>query len=291
MDSIIDDIKSAFKKRDMLMRLILINILVFVPLLLLQVSLYLFNASPFFATLLDFIALPANIYKLPFRFWTIVTYFFTHIDIFHIFFNLLVMYWFGNVINDLIGEKKVLNLYILGGLVGGLVYIIGVNIFPALVTFQNSNLIGCSACVYAIVVGAATLSPNYLFHLILLGPVRIKYIAAFYVILSFAQTMGSNPGGNLAHLGGAMLGFIYIKQLKNGIDWGNFIWYLADVWNSLFNPKPKMRVVHRAPQSFTLNDNLPNQEEIDRILDKINVKGYSSLSKEEKDKLNKASQN
>ncbi|MFQ3575325.1 MAG: rhomboid family intramembrane serine protease [Cytophagales bacterium] len=291
MDSIIDEIKSIFKKRDMLIKLILINILVFLSLLLLQVSLFMFNASNIFASILDYVALPSDFNKIPFRFWTTVTYFFVHADIFHIFFNLLVMYWFGNVINDLIGEKKVLNLYILGGLVGAVFYILGVNTLPALAAYKSSILIGCSACVYAIVVGAATLSPNYLFHLILLGPVRIKYIALFYVILSFAQTMGNNPGGNLAHLGGALMGYVYISQLRKGNDWGNFIWYLVDVWNYLFSRKPKMKVTHRSASSFNLNQNLPNQDEIDRILDKINLKGYTSLTKEEKEKLNKASQN
>jgi len=292
MNSLLDDITSAFKKRDLLIKLILINIFVFIPLLIIHVILYLFNQNQIFEILLDFISLPANLNKLALRFWTVFTYSFVHVDVIHIFFNLLVLYWFGHVVLDLVGEKKVLSLYILGGLAGAVFFVAGINLFPGLKHYQNSYLIGCSACVYALVVGAATLSPNYRFFLIFLGPIKIKYLAAIYILLSFAQTMGNNPGGNLAHLGGALMGYIYITQLKKGNDLGKFLWRLA------FNFRKLTELIFRKNKAQytdkfnkTSYKSIPDEEEIDRILDKINLKGYSSLTKEEKEKLKKASQN
>jgi hypothetical protein len=156
------------------------------------------------------------------------------------------------------------------------------------------GMIGASGAVYAVVVGAATLMPNYTFFLFLLGPVRIKYIAAFYVILSFAQSIGSNAGGNIAHLGGALLGFIFVRQLKKGTDLGQPLTNMAEGIKKLFNRKPAMKVTyHRRDTtrpSYNTTAYTPNQDEIDAILDKISRSGYESLTKEEKQKLFRASQ-
>src|SRR5690606_29429054 len=135
--------------------------------------------------------------------WSIITYMFLHEGFFHILFNMLFLYWFGLLVNEYLGSRKLVNLYILGGLAGGLFFLLIYNIAPFFSDqVQGALMLGASAGVYAIVVGAATLTPNTSFHLILLGPVKIKYIAIFYVLVAFANSSGSNAGGELAHLGG-----------------------------------------------------------------------------------------
>jgi hypothetical protein len=186
----------------------------------------------------------------------------------------------------------------MGGLIGGLFYILIYNLIPFYQTrVQSSILLGASAGVFAVVVGAATFMPNYTFFLLFLGPIKIKYIAIFYVLLSFFQIDGSNAGGDLSHLGGALIGFLYIQQLKKGNDFGQPIVSLIQFIKSLFVRKPKIKVSYKSPrtdkkakgQGKSESSKSVQQDEIDVILDKISEGGYESLSKEEKEKLFNAS--
>ena len=157
-------------------------------------------------------------------------------------------------------------------------------------------MVGASAAVYAVLVGTAVLLPDYTFFLMFLGPVKIKYIAIFYIVLSFLGSVGGNAGGNVAHLGGALIGFVYIKQLQIGVNWGGWITTLLDWFKSIFVSQPKVKVtyrksdpkVHQAARP-TIKASKASQDEIDTILDKISDQGYESLSKEEKEKLFNAS--
>src|SRR5690606_26572563 len=183
--------------------------------------------------------------------WTLITYMFAHSmwDIFHILFNMLVLYWFGRVFVEYLGSDKLIALYILGGLTGGIAYLLIYNLNPEF--FGNAGMVGASGAIYAIVVGTAVLLPNYTFFLLFFGPVKIKYIAMFYVILSLLYVrQGVNLGGNIAHLGGALMGFIYIKQLQAGVNWGGWITVTLDWFKDLFKEKPKVKVTYRseAPQ-------------------------------------------
>ncbi len=208
---------------------------------------------------------------------------------------MLFLYWFGKLVEEYLGNRRLINLYILGGLFGGILYLIMYNLIPYYQLRQPVyGLIGASGAVYAVVVGAATLMPNYTFFLLLLGPVRIKYIAAFFVVSSFIGTIGANGGGNLAHLAGALVGFIFITQLKKGNDLGKPLTAIAEWIKDIAKPKPKIKVTHRTTVrngSVTSSSyGVPNQDEIDAILDKISRSGYESLTKEEKQKLFRASQ-
>src|SRR5690606_12869080 len=217
-----DNLRNAFKHSDnSLYKLIAINILVFFVVLVFRVFMTIGGLGNLYTTALSYLMMPASLPRLATQPWSIFTYMFLHEGIFHILFNMLFLYWFGQLIHQFLGSRKLANLYILGGLAGALFYVLIYNISPYFNTSLNSSLmLGASAGVFAIVVGAATLSPNTTFHLILLGPVKIKYIAIFYVILSFANSAGANAGGELAHLGGALLGYLYIVQLRKGIDLG-----------------------------------------------------------------------
>lgn len=303
MNSILDDFKNAFNRpNNGLMRILFINIAVFLALIFVRVILSFSGAADVYELILRQLMLPAALDNFIVKPWTLITYFFTHEGFFHILFNMLFIYWFGSLIMEFLGSQKLVNLYVLGGLAGGLFYILLYNTLPY---FEQqvgvSRMLGASAGVYAIVVGAATFMPNYTISLILLGPVRIKYIALFYVILSFAQSAGPNAGGELAHLAGAALGFFYIKQLQRGNDLGKPVEGFMNFIKSFFVKQPRVSVSYRNKTQKTStrssrsrhnnysSKSKSDQDEIDAILDKISESGYDSLTKEEKQKLFDAS--
>ncbi|MDF9800728.1 membrane associated rhomboid family serine protease [Catalinimonas alkaloidigena] len=298
MNSILDEFKNAFNRpNNGLMKILVINLVVFLALIFFRVILAFSGAGEIYELILRQLMLPAALDNFIVKPWTLITYFFTHEGFFHILFNLLFLYWFGSLIMEFLGSQKFVNLYVLGGLAGGLFYILIYNTLPYFAdAVDTSRMLGASAGVYAVVVGAATFMPNYTIALILLGPVRIKYIAIFYVILSFAQSAGPNAGGELAHLAGAALGFIYIKQLQSGNDLGKPLASFFSFIKSFFVRQPKVKVSYRNAQKKRSNgrptaDTQSKQEEIDAILDKISESGYDSLTKEEKQKLFDASKN
>ncbi|TPE43666.1 rhomboid family protein [Pontibacter mangrovi] len=298
--SITNDIKNAFRQpNNTLKQLILINVIVFVVLIVTRTILVLTNSSGIYSAMVRFLALNSDPVLFITRPWTLVTYFFTHEGFLHIIFNMLNLYWFGQLLREYLGDRKLLSLYVLGGIAGGVLYMLSYNFIPYFASHAAySFMIGASASVLAIVVGAATLLPNFAFNLILIGPVRIKYIAAFLVLLSISGAVGDNAGGNIAHLGGAFIGWLFIKQLQRGTDMGRPVLAVIDFFSGLFKRKPKLRVTHtrftggraRPNGSRSSGPVTPDQHEIDRILDKISSSGYESLSKEEKQKLFQASQ-
>lgn len=302
MSNIVDDVKREFaKSENALVKIILINTAVFLVLLLLKIILTLSQSSNVYLAVLDTLKLPASTNEFIHRPWTIFTYFFTHEEIFHILFNMLFLYWFGKLVDEYLGAKRVIALYMLGGIAGGVIYMVLYNVLPYFQSqIQDSRMLGASAAAFSVAVGASTLLPNYTFNLIFLGPIRIKFIALFYIILSLAQSLGENAGGNLSHLAGAVIGYVFIKLLQNGTDLGKPIYAIVNSWSRLFRKRPSMQVTYRERQVYR-NTNVysasssgtieaPDQIEIDSILDKISRSGYESLTREEKQKLFKASQ-
>ena len=309
MNGIFDDLRNEFNKTgNAVVKLILINVIIYVTILVLRTVFHYALSSQVYDIIMSQIKLPASLSSFAYKPWTLVTNFFAHEGFFHILFNMLFLYWFGQVIEEYIGGRRVVALYVLGGISGGLVFLVMYNIAPYLqVGLSGATLIGASGGVFAIIVGLATLLPDYTVFLLFLGAVRIKYIAAFYILLSVAELVGSNPGGNLAHLAGALVGFGFVRSLKNGVDWGEPIYAFLDFVNALFTSRPsrpKMPRRERTPEPTVASNNnkksksepvnsldsTPDQDEIDTILDKISKSGYESLSREEKQKLYKASQ-
>ena len=255
-----------------------INVLVFVSIGLISVVEFLFTRN---APIADWItihlSMPADLSSLASKFWTPFTYMFTHREVFHILFNMLWLYWMGRIFEDFLNQKQFTFTYLAGGLTGALLYLLAYNLFPAFSDqVQGSLILGASASVSAIVIASATLLPEYTVMLMLFGAVKLKYLALAYIVLDLISIAGSNPGGSIAHLGGALLGFIYIKQLQNGND-----------WSKLFQMRKKLKVVSRS--ASVLVKKLPDQEIIDKILDKISASGYESLTAQEKEQLFKAS--
>ena len=184
--------------------------------------LYVFSTVGGFDSIFLFIhdqfTIPPKFAEFITRPWTIVTYAFAHDlrGILHILFNMLLLYWFGKLVVEFLGNDRFIALYFLGAIAGGVAYLLVYNLIPFYIDRSGTfpGMIGASAAVYAVVLGAATNMPNHTMFLIFFGPVRIKYIAAIGVVLSFLGSAGSNAGGNIAHLGGAFIGYIYILQMR-----------------------------------------------------------------------------
>ena len=296
----LEEFKNAFQRHNNAhIQLIIINLMMFVVLGVIMVISKIGGFEELFSVIHDQFQIPARFSVFVTRPWTILTYMFMHdlTGILHILFNMLVLYWFGRLFVEYLGSDKLIALYLLGGLAGGIAYLLAYNTIPFFVTQSQTfsiGMVGASASVDAIVVATATLLPNYTFYLLFFGPVKIKYIAAITIFLSFLGTIGSNAGGNIAHLGGALMGFLYLKQLQTGINWGSWITVTLDWFKDLFKEKPKVKVSYRKERPTTSKAHPVNQpgftqEEIDRILDKISAGGYESLTKEEKEKLFNAS--
>ena len=294
----LEEFKSAFQRyNNAHVQLIIINVAMFVLLGVVMVITLIAGLDTAFEAIHNQVRIPALFSEFITRPWTLITYMFTHdlTGILHILFNMLVLYWFGRLFVEYLGSDKLIALYFLGGLAGAIAYLMAYNLIPFYAEKAQQfsiGMVGASASINAIVVATAVLLPNYTFFLLFFGPVRIKYIAGITVFLSFLGTVGSNAGGNIAHLGGALIGFVYMKQLQSGINWGGWVTVTIEWFKDLFRPRPKVKVSYR--NESTAQKKPPgkppvSQDELDAILDKISAGGYESLTKEEKEKLFNAS--
>jgi membrane associated rhomboid family serine protease len=266
-NSIADDIKYKFRYGNMAVKLIFINIGVFVLTSLFYLVTFLFQQKGIYEVVLSKVEVPASVSTLLYQPWSVFTYMFLHAGFFHILFNMLWFYWFSEI----------------------LVVFLGDNTIPVFIPkVEVSYMLGASASVFAVVFAAATLSPDYEVRLLLFGVVRIKYIALVALVLDIINIPNGNAGGYIAHLGGALAGFLYIKALQSGFDAGRPFNKLFDGMATLFKPRPKVRVTHKSSDEKTAPKSprsQSDQEKIDEILDKISRSGYDSLTKEEKDFL------
>jgi len=289
------EIRSTMQRRDrMVYQLIFINVIIFLGLNLVRIPFYFMNVSFDIDDFGKYLGLPADLKTLGHQPWTIISYMFTHFEFMHILFNLLIFYWFGKILVEFAGNKKVLPVYLLGGIFGGLTYVAAYNIFPV---FSNvvgdARAWGASASVMAVVFAATTLVPDYTMFLFLFGAVRIKWIALVLVLIDIISIPADNAGGHIAHLGGALFGFFYIKQLQRGRDPGSAINSIGDRVANLFRRRSNLKVTYRRKEKSAVGSSYQNkaaaksdaQEQLDTILDKISQSGYESLSKEEKEFL------
>lgn len=285
--SIKTDLLNSFKKGDTLTKLIYINLAFFLLINLIHIicKLMLVNDT----ALIGYLAVPASPYLLLYRPWTVLSYMFLHENFLHILFNILNLYWFGRFFLMFFNQKQLLGLYVLGGIIGALTYVAAFNFFPYFQqTLPHSILLGASASVLAIMLGITVYSPNMEIQLILIGRVKLKYIALVMFFISLFSIVGDNAGGNLAHLGGIFAGYLFAVFIKRGKDLTALINRLIDFFVDLFARKPKMKVTYNK-RSVTDEDwNVRKKKEselIDSILDKIKQSGYESLTAEEKKKL------
>lgn len=263
-------------------KIIAVNVLVFVCVALVNVVFFLGGfQSGVVDSALRYVYLPAQLGVLLTQPWSIVTYMFLHDGFLHLLFNMVWLYWLGQLLQEYIGRNKVYQAYFGGGLAGAVLFLLCMNLFPVFAPLVTSAYaLGASAGVLGIVVAAATLLPNYPIQLLFFGTVRLKYIALITVLLDVIGIPQGNAGGHIAHLGGALFGLVYIKYLYQS----NYI--LPAFIRKWVTPKSKLRIYSR--NTPNLNDT-PSEEEIDLILDKIAKSGYDSLSKRDKERLFKAS--
>jgi len=284
----IQDIKNQYKNGSALIKLIIVNIVVFVGVHLIGLLLYLFDIQNGANLIVSYLALPADFNGIITQPWAIITYMFLHQELMHILFNMLVLYMGGRIFIQFLNEKKLVVTYLLGGLAGGLIYILAFNLFPAFkAVLPFSIALGASASVMAVLVAAATYVPNFVVRLMFLGDVKLKYIAMVYVAIDLISIPQNNAGGHIAHIGGAIFGFFYIQQLKKGKDLTLGFSRMLDYLKSLFKPRKKMKVVYKktgkTKSDFEYNaQKQSNQKKIDTILEKISKSGYDSLTGEEK---------
>lgn len=288
-----DYIRKTFNQGSNLTRLIILNIAVFIIISVGSIIAYLLNDQGLPLKILNFFSVPSSLKALLLRPWTLVTYMFTHKDILHILFNMLWLYWFGTIFLEYLDQRKLVAVYLLGGLSGALVYIVSFNVFPVFESVVNESVaIGASASVMAVVVAIASYVPDYSVHLLLLGRIRIKYIAIAIFIITSVMDFSVNSGGKLAHMGGALFGYLYTVNLRRGRDAGKGINRIIDFFATLFKPRKRFKVTYKKPVSdYDYNKiRADRQERINKILDKISKGGYDSLTREEKDLLFRESQ-
>jgi len=314
-----DELKDTFRRSEnRLNQLILINVGVFLVMNIAVVVLMLFKLhTGWYDSLSRALGVPASFSTLLQRPWSPITYMFIHSGFFHLLFNMMWLYGIGNILQSLLGARRLLALYITGGLAGALVFILAFNVFPLFEGLSGHFAVGASASVLAVVVGAATLSPDYPIRLFLLGNVRLRYLALAMVLMDLLNMAGPNAGGHFAHLGGALFGYIYIKRLQQGQNLGLWVEQFFDAWPGIMarikgqshgvgrsfgrTKQGTLRVVtskstltHMAADrsggtSTTVGPNRVSQQDIDAVLDKISKKGYDSLNTHEKEILFRAS--
>jgi len=297
---IIKELKKRYKSGSIVFKLIFINVAAFIVVGIL--NLFSLFGVPGLATE-RWLAVPADLESLLYKPWTLITYMFLHYDFLHILFNMLWLFWFGQLFMQFIIPKRMLSVYLLGGISGAILYIVAFNLIPA---FQPavplSIALGASASVYAVVVAVCAYAPEHSIGLIFIGRVKLKYIAIVVVVIDLLSISESNAGGHIAHLGGALFGFLFALRLKKGKDITKGFAATMDYLVSLFKRQPKMKVTSnkyrkskrpssgassaKAASDMEYNKTKKaSQAEIDRILDKISKKGYESLTKAEKDTL------
>ena len=290
--TLIEDIKQQFKEGNLLTRLILVNLFVFVIVKTIQALFFLLNISDSDTSIIGALAIPANISDLIFKPWSLLSYMFLHNGLWHFAMNMLVLYFSGRIFRLFLTSKQLLGTYIMAGFWGGLLFILFYNIFPRFTDILPYSIcLGASASILGILIAAATIAPNYTVHLIILGPVQLKFIAGFYLIMDLVGIASANSGGHIAHIGGAIFGYYFINQLRKGRDVTITVNKIIDSLVFYSKRQPKMKVTHKKTKTDTEynTQKVNNQAQIDAILDKISKSGYDSLSKTEKDILFRAS--
>jgi len=288
-----DDIRLTFRKGSNLTKLIYINIAVFILFTIAAVFGFLFGNPEIPEKALDIFSVPASLNALLVRPWTLITYMFTHKDIWHILFNMLWLYSFGRIFLEYLDGRKLVAVYLLGGISGAAVYILSFNIFPVFSgVLAESVAIGASASVMAIVIAISAYVPDYTVQLFLFGRIKIKYLALGIFILTSVMDFSVNSGGKLAHIGGAFFGYFYTINLRHGRDMGKGFNRMLDFFATIFKPRKKLKVTHKkVANEYEYNlIKAEHQKKINSILDKISKGGYDSLTKEEKETLFKESQ-
>lgn len=299
---VIDDLKMQYRIGGIVQRLIFWNVGLFVvPMIIFSLlklgNVYLPAIDWNIGGTQNWLSLSSNPADLLWKPWSLITYAFLHAGFFHILFNMLVLHFAGRLFLTFFTQKQLFGLYILSAIFSGLIFIAGYQLLPMLHGI-SIPIVGASAAVMAILVATAVYAPYYSVRLMLIGTVKLWHIAAVFLVLDMINASASNSGGHIAHLAGALFGFIYIKLLRSGTDMSKSVTSVIDFGTNLFKPKKAtpFKKVHRNPvrpatQATSKKSKDLTQTQIDEILDKISKSGYDSLTKAEKEFLFKVGNN
>lgn len=300
--NLLDETRKFFTSGSGLSLLILINTGIWIVIQALRVVTFFFN-DPEGGTIdllvLHWFAIPASVPLLIWHPWTLITYNFLHLDFWHILFNMLWLFWFGKIFMEFLKTRQLITVYLLGGISGGLVYVLAFNIYPVFADILPvSFALGASASVMAVVTAISYYVPHYAINLLLIGKIRIGYLAAALFIFDFFMIPSGNAGGHIAHIGGAMFGFIYIilfrasqrayRPFGDGKTTGGKTGSWFGSRKEYIRSKEENHQRPMSDDDYNLQRKA-NQERIDQILEKISKGGYESLTREEKEFLFKTS--
>lgn len=285
--NIIDDLKLQYRTGGITQQLIFWNVGIALVLFILGAF-----THDFFNAIIDWLSLSSESSEFVFKPWTFLTYAFVHANFWHLLFNMIVLNFSGRLFMTYFTQKQFFGLYLLGSIFAGAVFVISY-----LILQDVSRLVGASGAIMAVLIAAATYAPFSEIRLLLIGNVKLWHIAIVLLVLDLIQVPMSNTGGHLAHLGGALFGFLYIKLLQNGTDLSQPVSNVIDYFVTLFRPRKAtpFKKVHRnvnpQPKAQPKPQKDLTQQQIDDILDKISKSGYDSLTKEEKEFLFKVGKN
>jgi membrane associated rhomboid family serine protease len=275
----IETLKNKYKTGTIIEKLIYLNIVIFLLTLLITVFQGLYKGEQNF--LMQWFSLDDSTDTYLTKPWSILSYGFLHADFLHLIFNMITLYFIGNLFIQYFTEKQALTFYLLGTLFGGLLYVISQNYFP-LFEGRNTTLVGASAGISAIFIGIATYIPNYQIKIRFIGFVKFWHLAAIWLAFDIIGLIGANAGGSFSHLGGSLFGYLYVRQASNKkVSFSN-------IFSAFLKKKKKpLKTVHKSSKrkENTVKNSSPNQQQIDGILDKISKSGYDTLTKTEKEFL------
>ena len=277
--SFINTLKNKYKTGTIIEKLIYLNIAIFLLTLLITVFQGLYKGERNF--LVEWFSLDNNLDAFLTKPWSIISYGFLHADFIHLIFNMITLYFIGNLFIQYFTEKQALTFYILGTLFGGFLYVISQNYFP-LFEGINTTLVGASAGISAIFIGIATYMPHYQIKIRFIGFIKFWHLAAIWLAFDVVGLIGTNAGGSFSHLGGSLFGYLYVQQASNKKT------NISTIFSSFFKRKEKpLKTVHKSAKrkQKTVKNSNQNQEKIDVILDKISKSGYDTLTKTEKEFL------
>lgn len=281
MGKLLDDLKYSYRAGGITQKIIYWNVGIGLIVLILDAFFSVFSAH-----VLSWLVLNSNLSILAFKPWTILTYSFIHAGVIHLLFNMIMLFFVNRLFSTFFSEKQFLTLYIFGALLGGIFFVIGSQFMTT-----GTVLVGASAATIAPLVGMAVHAPMMQVRLALIGNVKMWHIAVFIIILDVIQLNTSNVGGHLAHLGGAAMGYLYIKLLEKGYDLSSIFDKISNLFKRSQGTKFKKVYVNKNivnKEKEVGNEGEIRQKKIDSILDKISKSGYESLTKEEKDFLFRA---
>jgi membrane associated rhomboid family serine protease len=295
---------SLAQKSNALIMLISINLVIFVVLLFLLGVYYMQYPDKgeayvnYYDNIFSWFTLPADLNKLATRPWTVITYMFTENSIFHVLGNMLWLWLFGYILQDLTGNRKIFPVFLYGAFAGAIAFVLAYNFLPSLKSHLPVQVAyGASSGIMAIAIAVTTLAPGYRIFPMLNGGIPVWIITVFYLIIDLATISSKDTtGGQIAHLAGGLSGFLFISSYRRGHDWGSWMNNFYDWFNDLFNPDKPKKGKEIKKELFYKSETKPyerkpnvTQQRVDEILDKINQDGYDSLTDEEKELLRKAS--